>query len=188
MTLRDTLRRRFVRRLTIAGTTVPVPPGSGVSVYEIDGRLILRVIDGSGGLGIERSESLLVDGFPDVDAVTLGDHVVSLAADVRSVELPASSSKLSEYARPLLDVSPGRYRSYRSWQRAARRVTVTVRPDAIRLVRMHADLGRGSWRPIDPDHPRAAGHPQQTVLDLSATAAAIGAAVLDLLAQPPIAG
>jgi hypothetical protein len=44
------------------------------AVYEIDGRLLVRTVDMSDGLGIERDDTFSMDGFPDVDARIVGDH------------------------------------------------------------------------------------------------------------------
>ncbi|MDT4975659.1 MAG: hypothetical protein QOG98_1417, partial [Pseudonocardiales bacterium] len=87
------------------------------SVYEIDGRLIVRTLDRSDGLGIERDEHVQIDGFPDVAAAALGTAVAEALDRAREIARPTSWRSLSEYAQPLLAASPGRYRSYRSWQR-----------------------------------------------------------------------
>ena len=80
--------------------------------------------------------------------------------------------------------SPKRYRSYRSWQMAARYVSVRRIPDGWSMVRWHPDLGRGAWLPPAVESADDT-YPQEIRLDGGAAAEALGQAVLDLLTQPP---
>jgi hypothetical protein len=121
----------------------------GCSVYEIDGRLLVRTVDQSDHLGIERDEVVALDGFPDVAATAVGAAVVEALNRTREIPRPTSWRRRSEHARPLLAASPGRYQSYRSWQRAARHVSVHATRDKISVTRWHPDLSRGSWLPAE---------------------------------------
>lgn len=155
-------------------------------MYEIDGRLLIRTVDRSDGLGIERDEASVIDGFPAVRAEVLGAELV--AALDRTLEIPRPSSwrRLSEHAQPLLAASPVRYRSFRSWQRAARMVGVSAGPDKISVRRWHPDLARGSWMPAAGVGRPVEDWPQQIELPALASPHDLGAAVLALLSQPAL--
>jgi hypothetical protein len=159
-------------------------PGSGVAVYETDGRLVLRVVDGSDGLGIERDENHVVVGLDELDPRSLGELVVSLAGQAQELVRPTSWPKLSEYAAPLIASAPTRHRSYRSWQRATRYVSVSL-VGQVGCTRLHADLSHGSWIPAGGE---ASAFPQRIELGSSTTSDEIGSAVMQLLVEPPIAG
>lgn len=179
------LRRRA--RIVIDGRPLVVVPGSGVSVHETEGRIILRVVDGWGGLGIERDENHVFDGYPDVDADRLGTMITEMLFEAREADRPERRRPISEYAAPLIAASPGRFRSHRAWQRATRYVSVSTGA-GLACHRFHADLGRGAWEAVSPDDVRCAGYPQDVDLGSATTSADLGAAVLQLLEQPPIAG
>jgi hypothetical protein len=159
-------------------------PGGGASIYEVKGRLLIRTVDGSDSLGIERNETVVIDGYPDVDAETLGRAVVAAVDQAREVPRPTTWPKLAEYAAPLLAASPGSYRSYRAWQREARHVSVTRRSKEWEIYRWRADLTRGSWGPAE-----AGGQDQrisaQGRLPRDAESAEVGTTVLALLAEAP---
>jgi hypothetical protein len=156
------------------------------SIYEIDGRLLVRTLDRSDGLGIERDESTVLDGFPDLAPGAVGEAVGEALDRTVEVRRPASWRPSSECAQPLLAASPKRYRSYRAWQRAARQVSVHATLDKISVQRWHPDLSRNSWMPpADVGRP-VEDWPQEIDLPASATPEEIGAAVLDVLRQPPV--
>ena len=95
-------------------TTGRLVPGSGVAIYEIDGRLLIRTIDGSDSLGIERNDFEVIDNNADPEVI--GRAIVEAADRAREVPRPTTWPAQSEYAAPLLAASPRRYRSYRAWQ------------------------------------------------------------------------
>jgi hypothetical protein len=156
------------------------------AVSEIDGRLIVRTVDRSGGLGIERSELVTMDGFPDLAPAAVGGLVVKALEQTREVPRPTSWPRLSEFARPLLVASPGRYRSFRSWQRAPRQVSVHASADEISLTREHPDLDRGSWMSADAVARPVEDWPQHITLLVGASPEDIGHAVLAILQQPSL--
>lgn len=160
-------------------------PGSGAAVYEIDGRLLIRTIDGSDGLGIERDDVDVIDGYDDTEADILGRAIVAAVDRAGEVPRPATWRSRSDYAAPLLAASPRRYRSYRAWQRAARHVSVDCGPDGWQISRLYPDLDHGGWQPADVDddaHSRSA----RRRLPADAMPSDVGTAVLDCLQEPPL--
>jgi hypothetical protein len=156
------------------------------SVYEIDGRLLVRTVDQSDHLGLERAETIALDGFPEVPATAVGAAVVEALDRTREIPRPTSWRRLSGHAQPLLAASPSLYRSYRTWQRTARHVSVLAKPDKISVTRWHPDLSRGSWVPA-ADVGRPVGDwPQEIELPAAASLQEIGTAVLDGLSQPSL--
>jgi hypothetical protein len=155
-------------------------------VSEIDGRLIVRTVDRSDGLGIERPELITTDGFPDLAASAVGELAIEALEQTREIPRPMSWPRRSEYAQPLLAASPGRYRSFRSWQRAARQVNVSASATEITLIREHPDLSRGSWGPAESVARPVDDWPQHVTLPPDASAADIGQALLAVLQQPSL--
>lgn len=184
-------RDRWARRAStvmVDAHEIPLVPGGGLAVYETAGRVIVRVVDGSDGPGVERCENHVVDGYPALDPAELATTMLELAATIRSIALPDQWPSLSAYSTPLVETAPRRFRSYRSWQRATRSISVAFDRDSVRLVRMHADLARGSWLPVSDSDLRAGGFSQRADLVLPTDVSTVGAAMFGLLAQPPIAG
>lgn len=155
-------------------------------VSEIDGRLIVRTVDQSDGLGIERPELVTMDGFPDLAPSVVGDAVITALEQTREIPRPTSWPRLSDYAQPLLAASPGHYRSFRSWQRAARQVSVHASATEISVTREHPDLGRGSWMPAKTVARPVEDWPQRITLPLGGSPEDIGHAVLAVLQQPSL--
>lgn len=156
------------------------------AVYETDGRLLVRTVDSWGGAGIEDKHTDVVDGYPGVMPDEVGRMVRAALARCREVQAPGAWPPLREYARPLLELSPRRCRSYRSWQRAARHVNVTGKAGSVRVQRWLPDLGRGGWylAPSDPQSECI----YDTTVPVDAGAAVHGAAVLTTLETPPLQG
>ena len=155
-------------------------------VYEINGRLLVRTVDSWGRAGIENEYTVVVDGYPDLTPDEVGQTVQAALDRGREVQPPKPWPPLREYARPLLELSPRRYRSYRSWQRAARRVSVAEKAGSVRVERWLPDLGRGGWYPGSSD-------PQgewtyETVVPADVGPAVLGAACLTTLEAPPVQG
>jgi hypothetical protein len=155
-------------------------------VYEIEGRLLIRTVDMSDGLGMERDDISTLDGFPGVAAAAVGATVVAALDRTREIPRPTSWRRRSEYSQPLLAASPSRYRSYRAWQRAARYVGVHAGPDGISVTRWHPDLSRGSWEPAEDVGRPVDGWPQEIKLPATASEDEIGGAVIELLGQPSL--
>jgi hypothetical protein len=114
------------------------------AVYEIDGRLLIRTVHSCGGAGIDDEGISVVDGFPGVEAREFGEAVQAALALCREVPMPDSWPSTPDYARPFLEHSPRRYRSYRAWQRSARHASVTAAAESIRVERRHPDLGEAA--------------------------------------------
>ncbi|MGH9124314.1 MAG: hypothetical protein ACRDZ8_06250 [Acidimicrobiales bacterium] len=72
----------------------------------MDGRVLLRPVDGSGGLGIERNDTTTVDGFPGLNPRQLGEAVLVALATVWEIPRHEHWSATSAYAAPLLSASP----------------------------------------------------------------------------------
>lgn len=115
---------------SVSSDRISEVPGGGAAVYEVERRLLIRTCDGSDGLAIERDETISIEDDLNVDEETLGCAVVAAADKALEVSRPSSWWKLSEYAAPRLAASPGKYRSYRAWQRVARYVHITRTADA----------------------------------------------------------
>ncbi|GIH21365.1 hypothetical protein [Rugosimonospora africana] len=163
-----------------------MPEKRMAAIYEIDGRLLVRTVDSWGGAGIEDKHTDVLDGYPDVMPDELGRIVQAALARCREVQPPSSWPPLRDYARPLLELSPRRYRSYRSWQRAARYAQIAEKAGSMRVERWLPDLGRGAWFPASDD-------PQDewtymTAVPADAGPAVLGAAVLTVLGAPPWQG
>jgi len=109
----------------------------GVSIYEIDGRLLVRTVDSAKGLGFERTSSAMLDGYPGVDPAALGQLVIDAATAVRAIPHPRQHSTPAHFGATLMAESPTRYRSHRSWQRAARHVSGALMLDRWALERWH---------------------------------------------------
>ncbi|MEV4134773.1 hypothetical protein AB0J72_21695 [Dactylosporangium sp. NPDC049742] len=155
------------------------------AVYEIDGRLLLQTVHRSGRAGISERHVDVLDGYPDVTAEALGDAIGVALARSREIPWPASWPTMREVTAPHLASSPRRYRSWRSWQRAARYVSVHVTADAVHLRRWLPDLGGGGWEPRPVDAP-GDGWTYDLTIGGDATPAGIGTAVLTLLESPPL--
>lgn len=145
------------------------------SVYEIDGRLIIRTVHQSDRLGIESEQSRVLDGYPGISHQDIGLLVVDALQLTREIARPAAWGSLRNYAQPLLDLSPNRYRSYRAWLRVARHVSVRATAVEVSITRLQADPNRGGWN-------HNADNEDRRTLPAGASSEAIGAAVADLLA------
>ena len=156
-------------------------------MYEIDGRLLVRTVNRCGRAGFEDEHTDVVDGYPGVEPGELGGIVQAALARCREVSWPSSWPPKRDYARPLLELSPRRYRSYRSWQRAARYASVCATDESVRAERWHPDLGRGGWEPI-PSDPVGEEWIYEVVVPADAGLAGMGAAILMVLAAPPLRG
>jgi hypothetical protein len=165
-------------------TTGRLVPGSGVAIYEIDGRLLIRTIDGSDSLGIERNDFEVIDNNADPEVI--GRAIVEAADRAREVPRPTTWPAQFEYAAPLPAASPRHFRSYRAWQRAARYVHVQARPDHWHLQRWYPDLNRAGWQPSD-ETDQSGSHRAARRLPPSANPSDIGAEVIALLHEPPLA-
>lgn len=165
-------------------------PGSGVSIHEVRGRLLIRTIDGSDGPGIERSDSDVIDGYPDVDAELLGRTVIEAMDRARTVLRPSTSTERSEAwnrpSNPLVTSSPGTYRSFRAWQRVARRVSVARTGEGWTAEVWAAELSSGGWQPVSAQEAEEILAVQHR-LSRNASPAEVGAMVLNLLTYPPVA-
>jgi hypothetical protein len=157
------------------------------AVYEIDGRLLVRTVHCCGRAGIEDDYTDIVDGSPGIEPGELGRTVQAALARCREVSWPSSWRPMRDYARPLLELSPRRYRSYRSWQRAARHASVRATEESVRAERWHPDLGRGGWEPI-PSEPVEEEWIYEMVAPADVGLAGMGAAILAVLAAPPLRG
>lgn len=165
-------------------TTGRSVPGSGAAIYEIDGRLLIRTIDGSDSLGIERDDVQVID--IDADREVIGRAIIEAADRAREIPRPTTWPTQSEHAASLLAASPRHFRSYRAWQRAARYVGVHARPDRWHVQRWYPDLNRGGWQPPD-ETDQSESHGATRLLPLSASPSDIGAEVIALLHEPPLA-
>ncbi|MFI6504944.1 hypothetical protein [Nonomuraea typhae] len=143
---------------------------------EIGGRLLLRVEDGCDGLGAERTDTHVIDGYPEINADDLGRTIIGLAATAEEVPRPSVWPDLSEYSKPLLSLSF--IRSFRQWQRSARCVRVVPLPAEWHVERWIPELGKGSWSP-PPDSAVIVLPAEPEPLDL-------GEAVLTALHEPPL--
>ncbi|MEV4517723.1 hypothetical protein AB0K00_53290 [Dactylosporangium sp. NPDC049525] len=155
------------------------------AVYEIDGRLLVRTVNRCGHAGIEEKRTDIVDGYPGIEPGELGRTVQAALARCREVSWPTSWPLMRDYARPLLELSPRRYRSYRSWQRAARYASVRATEESVRAERWYPDLGRGGWEPI-PSDPVEDEWTYEVVVPADVGLAGMGAAILTVLAAPPL--
>lgn len=189
------LRRRRSRAIEFDGS-VDVP-GSGVAIYEVQGRLLIRTMDGSGGLGIERLDAATIDGYPDVDTELLGQTVIDALESAREIPRPSSWTEMSDHtnrraagsnrpANPLVAASPGTYRSFRAWQRVARRVSVARTSESWTTVIWGAELSSGGWLPASGQEADEILSGQRRV-PRDATPAEVGEMVMHLLTYPPIA-
>lgn len=169
---------------------VRFPSGSGVHVYEVDSRILVRAVDGSDRMGIERDDQLAVDGYPEISAADLGRTVLDVAATVVEVPRPTSWPTRREYALLFITASPRRYRSWRQWQMAARSVSVHAGQREWELERMQPDLGRGGWLPVTRNRGELSndGWPQKEAVPFDAPPQEMGAALLRLLEEPPMRG
>lgn len=161
-----------------------MPKKRMAAVYEINGRLLVCTVDSWGGAGVENKPTVAVDGYPDVTPDKVGQIVQAALAQCREVQPPQPWPPPREYARPFLELSPRRYRSYRSWQRAARFVSVDVEAGSMLVQRWLPDLGRGGWSPVPADPPSEWTY--ETVIPAEAGSAVVGAAVLTVLEAPPL--
>lgn len=157
------------------------------AVYEIDGRLLVRTVNSCGGAGIEADAITVLDGFPDLEARQLGQAVQAALIQCREIPMPRTWPSTPEYARPFLELSPRRYRSYRAWQRAARYAFVTASAESIRAERRFPDLGRGAWGPM-PASPADRAWTDDVAMAPAAPADILGNALLTVLAAPPLRG
>jgi hypothetical protein len=154
------------------------------AVYEIDGRLLVRTVDSWGRAGIEDEHTDVLDGYPGVMPAELGRIVQVALARCREVQPPSSWPPLRDHARPLLELSPRRFRSYRSWQRAARHVQIAEKAGSVRVERWLPD--RGGWCPASDDPQNEWTY--ETAVPADAGPAVLGAAVLTTLEAPPSQG
>lgn len=153
-------------------------------VYEIDGRLLIRTVNNCGGAGIEDGSTVVVDGYPTIAPDELGQTVQAALDRCRDVPMPSSWPPMRDYARPFLELSPRRYRSYRAWQRATRSVFVQANADSVRVQRQFPELGRGAWRPAATQADDTWTY--EVVVTADAGTAALGSAVLKVLEAPPL--
>ena len=159
--------------------------GTGVAIYVIDGRVLIRTIDSDGGAPAPRTASAsIVEDFGNVEAEQIGAAVLGAARDAQRLE-ESTQPRASEYNASLLAETDGKYKSFRTWQRAVRHVNAAVHADRWQLTRLHPDL-KGGWTTARASDPAHADYPQRFDLQLYADADELGDAVMQLLAEPSL--
>jgi hypothetical protein len=154
-------------------------------VFEIDGRLIIRTVNETPeGIGVVDDESVVLDGFPEVPVNLIGKAVKDALRRCRTVPRPNPWPLRSEFAAPLLALSPKRYRSYRAWLRASREATVRKTPNGLFVERLYPDLATGTRS--STGYLPGYGYQRTVQLQRNASAMLVGAAIVRVLQQPPV--